>query len=338
MSGGNIFWMYLCYGGMISLGANACLYNTSYKAVNRWFIQNRGMAIGMTAWGAGFGSPVLIPVTAALVATYGWQGACTFIGTLFLFMGVTSSLALFRRWGPEQSGYAPDNRVSAPALVTSENGEHAAEAKPAQLKDFTVREALRLPAFWFWTIGAIITGIGGSGSITTFQNIRLQEMGLTVEVAALWYSMDFLFTIVGRTGESVIGDLVHPRWAYGISLIVEAAGFYCFAVASNTWWLMGYAVLHGIGYGYSIPAAGVFSGATFGRERFATIRGTSAAMVAVVTFGGPILFGYIHDLTGSYYIPFTIGAATMAVNGVLLFFCKTPKGQIQPGRHSPVAA
>jgi len=332
--GGNIFWMYLCYGVLISMGANACLYNTSYKAVNRWFIQNRGMAIGMTSWGAGFGSPVLIPVTATLATTYGWEGACIFIGTLFIGMGVTSSFALFRQFGPEQTGFYPDNYKAQPVLVQTAGADEAPAERPAQLRDFSVREALRLKSFWFWTIGATITGIGGTSVFPTFQNLALQEHGLTPEVAALWYSLDFLFTIVGRTSESVIGDSIHPRWAYGIALIVEAAGFYCFAVATNTWWLMGYAVLHGIGYGYSIPAAGVFAGATFGRERFATIRGLSASIVAFVSFGGPILFGFLHDMTNSYYIPFTFGATMMAVNGLLLFFCTTPKGQIEPGRRA----
>jgi len=336
--GGNIIWMYFCYGFLVSMGANACLYNTSYKAVNRWFIQNRGMAIGMASWGAGFGSPVLIPVTAAMTASYGWTGAATVIGVIFIGMGVTSSLTLFRRQGPEQTGFYPDNMKPQTVVVKTAEGEEVVAAQSSGLKDFSVREAMKLPAFWFWTIGATITGVGGTSVFPTFQNLALQEHGLTAEVAALWYSLDFLFTIIGRTGESLIGDLIHPRWGYGIALIVEAAGFYCFAVADNTWWLLGYAVLHGVGYGFSIPAAGVFAGATFGRERYATIRGLSASIVAVVSFGGPILFGLVHDWTGNYYWPFAFGAATMALNGVLLFFCRTPKGQIEPGRHTPVAA
>jgi MFS family permease len=335
---GNIFWMYLCYGFLVSMGANACLYNTSYKAVNRWFIQNRGMTIGMASWGSGFGSPVLIPVTAALVTMYGWVGASMFIGFIFFAMGVTSSLALFRRYGPEQTGFYPDNMKPAPVVVASTDGAAVPVEQPAKLRDFSVREALKMPAFWFWTMGATITGIGGTSVFPTFQNLALQEHGLTPEVAALWYSLDFLFTIIGRTGESVVGDIIHPRWGYGISLIVEAIGFYCFAVADNTWWLMGYAVLHGIGYGFSIPAAGVFTGAIFGRERYATIRGLSASIVAVISFGGPILFGFVHDMTHSYYWPFAFGAATMAVNGFMMFLCRTPKGQIEPGRRSGAAA
>jgi MFS family permease len=331
---GNIFAMYFCYAGLVTMGTQAAIYNTSYKAVNRWFIGNRGLAIGLVSMGSGYGSPIMIPVVAALVVDYGWQGACTFIGVIFIAMGVTSALTLFREDGPEESGLYPDNRRPLTETARSASG---AAAPVTQLKDFTAREAMKIPAFWWWTMGAVITGIGGTSVLPIYQNLRLQEAGLSVETAALWYSMDFIFSAVGRTSEAVIGDRVHPRWGYGISLIVQAAGFYCFAVASNTWWLVGYAVLHGIGYGYSIPAAGVIVGALFGRERYATIRGLNLGIVAVGSFGGPILFGFLRDSTGSYFIPFAFGAAAMAINGVMLFFCSTPKGQLPPGRRAAAA-
>jgi MFS family permease len=105
---GAVWWMWLCYGGLVVMGMNSALYTTSYKAVNRWFIKNRGLAIGATSWGAGFGSPILIPVTAALAATHGWRPTVIFLGILFIAMGVTSAVTLFRRHGPEAHGLLPD--------------------------------------------------------------------------------------------------------------------------------------------------------------------------------------------------------------------------------------
>src|SRR5262249_13553118 len=58
--GGNLFWLY----ALLSIQAigNATQYPAMYKAANTWFIKNRGMAIGATVLGAGFGTPLVVPV------------------------------------------------------------------------------------------------------------------------------------------------------------------------------------------------------------------------------------------------------------------------------------
>ncbi|MCX6022609.1 MAG: MFS transporter, partial [Chloroflexi bacterium] len=141
----NVWWMWLGYGAMVTIGANAALYNTSYKAINRWFIKNRALAIGMASWGSGFGSLILIPVTAYGVATYGWAPTVTAIGSLFIVMGMVSALLLFRRNGPEADGFFPDNEIpviQAPKVT----GEALAVPKVA-LKDYSALEALKDRSF-----------------------------------------------------------------------------------------------------------------------------------------------------------------------------------------------
>jgi MFS family permease len=338
--GGSVLWLYFAYGMLISIGMNSGLYTTSQKAVNRWFIRNRGLAIGLVTTGAGYGSPILIPAIAFLIVKYGWETATVVSGLCFIFMGVVVGFALFRRYGPEQSGFLPDNDksipLSAPAPVRTEGSAvpDAAGAPVARLKEFGVREALRTRSFWIYSLGGLVIGWGGV-NLPLFQSLRMQEAGYTLQTAALWYALDFVFTTVGRTGEAIIGDLVHPRIGTAVANILQGIGFYCFAVAGNDWWLWGYVVFHGIGYGYSIPAAPVLVGALFGREWYGTIRGINTAINAVLSLPGPILFGFLRDWSGNYYVPFAYGALMYIIGGAVYFFATTPKGQIEPGRRSP---
>jgi hypothetical protein len=213
-------------------------------------------------------------------------------------------------------------------------GDGAGEAAPkvtVTLKDLNIREALKERAFWLTVLGGFVVGMGAP-QITIFENIRLQEVGYSLTAAALWYSLDFIFTIFGRTSESALGDVIPPWIGAGVSAIMQGLGFFCFAVAANAWWIFGYAVLHGFFYGYSIPTAGHLRGALFGRQSYAFIGGVAGFIVAVTTFPGPLIFGYLRDATGSYFWPFTVGAVAYILSGIVYLFISVPKGQIPPGR------
>src|SRR5262249_53412517 len=143
------------------------------------------------------------------VAHYGWSAASFFIAACFLTMGSVSGATMFRRWGPEQSGFYPDNEepaqrkpTTAAAPTSSAEATESAPWPATKLKDFGVAEALKTPSFWFWTVGGVINGLGGTSAFPLFQNLALQEAGISLERAALWYALDFLFTTIGRTGEA----------------------------------------------------------------------------------------------------------------------------------------
>src|SRR5262249_13641436 len=132
----------------------------------------------------GFGSPILIPVGALLVTTYGWRAAVVFIGVIYVVMGVTSSITLFHRHGPESYGLLPDNEE--PKAVSTATEAQAGLQPVVALKDFTVREALKTSSFWFLVVGGFVGQLaGGYTVLPLFQSARMQEAGYTVAVAAL---------------------------------------------------------------------------------------------------------------------------------------------------------
>jgi len=57
---------------------------------------------------------------------------------------------------------------------------------------------------------------------------------------------------------------------------------------------------------------------------FATIQGVSRTITTVGTFMGPILAGFLYDLTHSYTIAFAIFSIVSLLSLLLMFFAKPP--------------
>ena len=67
----------------------------------------------------------------------------------------------------------------------------------------------------------------------------------------------------------------------------------------------------------------------FGTKAFATIQGVSRTITTVGTFMGPILAGFLYDLTHSYTIAFGIFSVVSLLSLLLMFFAKAPQAKIQ---------
>ena len=89
--------------------------------------------------------------------------------------------------------------------------------------------------------------------------------------------------------------------------------------------LLAFATLHGLAWGLRGPQMAAIRADYFGRTHFATILGVSNALIIIGTISGPVIAGYVYDVTNSYRIGFTIVAALAAAGS--LFFILAPKPQ-----------
>src|SRR5262249_11385694 len=153
-----------------------------------------------------------------------------------------------------------------------------------------VRDVLKLPNYWLIVFSGFVSAVGGYANFVNFQSIRLKEVGFSIEAAALYFGLSFVFTQVGRMLCTLGSDMIHPSIGYGLCRLTMAVGILSFAFASNAWWMWGYVIFYGIGYGYSIPASAVLYGGLFGRANFGKISGLSQAFGVVTGIPGPLLF------------------------------------------------
>ena len=74
--------LYLFYGILFSLGISA-VWTVLTTTVSRWFVQRRGMALGLIAAGTGTGTVVLPPLSRYLISGYGWRTTYAILGLAF---------------------------------------------------------------------------------------------------------------------------------------------------------------------------------------------------------------------------------------------------------------
>jgi len=71
-----------------------------------------------------------------------------------------------------------------------------------------------------------------------------------------------------------------------------------------------------------------FAPITFGTKAFATIQGMSRSVTTAGTFLGPIIAGFLYDVTKSYTVAFGIFAVVSVLATLLMFFAKRPANPV----------
>jgi MFS family permease len=69
---------------------------------------------------------------------------------------------------------------------------------------------------------------------------------------------------------------------------------------------------------------------TLGLKRFGTLFGWLGTVVTIGLFLGPLLVGWLTDVTGSYTTPFELCALISLVGAVAAFLCEATRGADLP--------
>lgn len=154
--------------------------------------------------------------------------------------------------------------------------------------------------------------------------ILLVDRGWSTEAASTLLGVSALIGAPARIGMGWLGDLVDKR-----KLVIGLLGALSFSVL-----LMGYTaealiftpcmVIYSLAYGGLAALQEPIRADYFGTKAFATIQGTSRSVQTVGTFLGPIIAGFLYDVTRSYAIAFGIFAFVSVAAAGLMFVAKQP--------------
>ncbi|MBI1959695.1 MAG: MFS transporter, partial [Candidatus Rokubacteria bacterium] len=98
---------FVLYGGVAALGMSTA-YVPCTATIVRWFVERRGLAVGIASAGGSLGTFALPPVAHLLVTTVGWRWAYIIFGGVILV--ALNLVAVVMRRDPEALGLAPDGR------------------------------------------------------------------------------------------------------------------------------------------------------------------------------------------------------------------------------------
>ena len=301
---------FVLYGGVAALGMSTA-YVPCTATIVRWFVERRGLAVGIASAGGSLGTFALPPVAHLLVTTVGWRWAYIIFGGVILV--ALNLVAVVMRRDPEALGLAPDGRP--PGAPTPGGGRAA--------RGYTVSEAARTGAFWMvWAVFAATW-------IPVFVPlVHLVPFARDLGVPALWaatlVSALGIAAVAGRVIMGALSDRIGRRGTLAAGLVLQAAAFAGFSAAWTLPALYATAVLFGFSYGTISTLFPALVSDFFGREHSGSLVGLLFALAAPVAAAGPVGAGWIYDHTGSYGLAWWLSAGCNLLALALLAFARPP--------------
>jgi MFS family permease len=309
----SLWQFFLTYAVIESIGLSGT-FGIVTALTSRWFIRNRGLALGIVSSGVGLGTLLLVPGAERLIAGLDWSKAFLIYG--LAAGGVMVAASFFMRPAP----LAAFASVSKPAAgAASPKGNQA---------DLTLWQAIRSPRM-IVLLAAFLLFFFCTQMVTVHLVNYATDSGIMPLVAASLISMIGVISIAGRlvigTGAEKIG--INKTLIFTHLFLVVA--YVCLIFTGDLWTFYLFTVIFGFTYGGEVPQIPLFIGKFFGTRAMATLMGVTLFVGNIGGALGPWVAGKIFDVSGSYHWAFVIGAIAGLVSLVLSLFlnrlCRTVK-------------
>jgi len=321
----NSLWsFYLINGVILSVGMGAMLYLSAFTIIANWFVRRLSLALSLLAVGAGLGGLVCAPASAVLIEHFGWRAA--FVVTGVVVWVVVLPLTLVIRNSPEEKGLRPDGDAPQPNPKANGSDDPSVDG-PTTSSDYTLRQALVSRTFWLLVAAFLFHNM--AYSVVIVHSVpSLTDAGIPMAMAAFTMGLLTAVSIVGRLLFGYLGDRLEKRYLFMVCYIMIAGGVLALRAAHTMPMAYLFIALFGIGFGGTIPLDPALRAEVFGRAAFAKIQGIMSPLIMISSVTGPILAGYLFDVSGSYRFSFLLTALFPCCSAVFCAFL--PRSRRRP--------
>ncbi len=323
----SLWSFYVVWGVMVATGFSIAAVLPLDKALANWFVRKRGLALGVR-WV--FSGVLVLPLITWLITTQGWRAASVTGGVVMLVVGWTLGWFFVKQHRPEHYGLLPDGaRVDdADGADTGQLIDRGIEyAAGFHEVEFTLRQAMRTPAYWLMLAGMAIHGTV-MASVMTHTIPLLTDMGIDPTAAATMMMVTGIVSTGSRFGTGLLVDRVGKgslRVMMTTTYVIQGGGI-AFLVANPTESAVyPFLILFYVGMGATMVLMSILSGRYFGRKAFGSIRGSIMIISMPLVMLGPVYAGWVYDSTGDYLPALTLFAWMFVAAAVLMFLARPPK-------------
>jgi cyanate permease len=277
----------------IGLGMTAAtiLYEPAFVVVAKWFERRRSTALMIITLAAGFASTIFLPLTARLLALYGWRQAMAWLAVLLAVTTIPLHALVLRR-APADVGQRVDG-LPAP----DEYKTHASR-KPS----LTVGQVLRQPAFW-WL--AVALSIGSMAAIGIRVHIIpfLEDRGFGAEYAAWIGGFIGAMQVFGRILYAPTGGRFSSSFMVGMIFALQGVAMAILLFASSEAGIWTFVILFGAVYGATTLARPALLADQFGAAHYGRISSVQFVFQTIATTSAPYAVALIYTAAGNSYQP-----------------------------------
>jgi sugar phosphate permease len=316
--------MMVLWGFLVGSGTGMIAMVLGATVAERWFVQNRGLVLGILTASSATGQLIFLPLLATLSVNFGWRVVSLTVALIALVMAPIAALLLRNR--PSDIGLPRYGEIDLHRVERrSENPAHRALS--------ALRRGLLSRDFWLLSGTFFICGASTNGLIGTHLIPACIDRGIPEVGAANLLAVIGVFDLVGTTVSGWLTDRFDSRrllaWYYalrGLSLI-----FLPIAFNFNFYGLSIYAVFYGLDWVATVPPTVRLAGNVFGEENAALMFGWIAASHQIGAAAVAWLAGILRTQTGDYSIAFfTSGLLCLLAAVLASFIGATTKRHLNP--------
>ena len=317
MSGLESVWqLYLFFAIIFGIGLST-VDVIALSTVARWFVRKRGIVTGIVKVGTGAGQMTIPFLASILITRYGWRNSCAIIGVAVLIFLV--AVAQLLRRDPGSMGLYPDG-----------DAEAATNRDPKTAEDLSLQEALRTRQFW--TLCSVKLAIVFCLMTVVVHIVPLaREMQISSTRAAGILSIIGGVSMAGRFFSGLAIDRIGSKKVMIFCFVLLIAGFFWLQITTELWMLYLFALVYGLAHGGFFTSFSPIVAEFFGIKSHSALFGI--AMFSG-TFGGaigPVVAGYVFDITGGYGGAIWICALVAVLGFMMIAFLKPVKEELKTG-------
>lgn len=321
--------------GLGTIYAASILYqlkpnHSSQVLINRWFIKQRGKALGILSTSIPLGTLLLSPVSQLMITGWGWRP------TMFFWAGVSAivllPLTLLVRNKPSDKGLVPDGELPAGkiynnVLLQVKPNNVSGQAKPDS--GYNITEVIKHSSFWLLTFTQVICGVS-CGLMATHTVIFATDLGYSAMIGATFLSVQGGVSLLGVLVTGPMSDHWPRNKVLSMTHLIRSLSFVLLVVtivfAHGSLWMLYLAMaLFGFGWFTTAPLAAGLVADLFGNLRMGTILGITLAGHMIGMSIGAYAGGFTYQLTGSYMHMFLITGIIEFIAANLAFSIRARK-------------
>lgn len=295
----SIWYLTGVYGVPFALGLSGAGAIPNTALVARWFVRQRGLAMGLVNAGGSVGQLLLIPASMALLWWTDWRTTYLILGAMLLLVGVPVA-ALVLRNTPEDLGLLPDGDMMPPEDPSGARGQQPA-SQPAPLEPARWLGAFATGPLWLLIGGFFVCGFSVSLVSTHFVALTT-DRGIAPGTAATALGLLGGFNIVGSLLAGTVSDRVGRKNPLALIYLVRAVAFVFLLTADAPWQLYLFAALAGLAWFSTVPLTVALTAEMYGVRHMGTLVGLAFTSHQAGGAVSSYLAGWLFDLSGSYTV------------------------------------
>lgn len=305
--------MILIWGVMVGGATGVAALTLSATVVNRWFVQRRGLVMGVLTASSATGQLVFLPMLAAVAQHHGWR-------PVVLIVAVVAALVL-----PLVAFLLPERPASVGLRPYGEPHDaprtdaHSAQ-NPLAIAFGTLATASKSRDFWLLFFSFFICGASTNGYVGTHLIAMCGDYGLSeVQGASLLAAMG-IFDLFGTTLSGWLSDRFNSRvllfFYYGLRGLSLMYLPYAFGI--DFFGLPLFAAFYGLDWIATVPPTVRLTTDAFGKDRAPVVFGWVVAGhqlgAAFAAYGA----GLLRSSLGTYTVASMISGGLCLIASVLV--------------------